>query len=132
MIKLQIQSDIKDGVIDIVRAAIYAEIKRLEIGLYKKNKQTEKIGIIKGTITFLDNSCLFFTEYLDVRYQIEKLTYSFHYQQKDGTLIFRYDNAYHKPRLSFTSHKHLPSGEIIQSDIPELNDIFEEVMEHLL
>ena len=94
--------------------------------------RTEKIGIIKGTITFLDNSCLFFTEYLDVRYKIEKLTYSFHYQQEDGTLIFRYDNAYHKPRLSFTSHKHLPSGEIIQSDIPELNDIFEEAMEYLL
>ena len=94
--------------------------------------RTEKIGIIKGTITFLDNSCLFFTEYLDVRYEIEKLMYSFHYQQKDGTLIFRYDNAYHKPRLSFTSHKHLPSGKIIQSVIPELNDIFEEVMEYLL
>ena len=94
--------------------------------------RTEKIGIIKGTVTFLDNSCLFFTEYLDVRYKIEKLTYSFHYQQKDGTLIFRYDNAYHKPRLGFAAHKHLPSGEIIQSDIPELKDVFEEIMEHLL
>ena len=94
--------------------------------------RTEKIGIIKGTITFLDNSCLFFTEYLDVTYKIEKLTYSFHYQQKDGTLIFRYDNAYHKPRLGFAAHKHLPSGEIIQSDIPELKDVFEEIMEHLL
>ena len=94
--------------------------------------RTEKIGIIKGTVTFLDNSCLFFTEYLDVKYKIEKLTYSFHYQQKDGTLIFRYDNAQHKPRLGFAAHKHLPSGEIIQSDIPELNDVFEEIMGHLL
>ena len=94
--------------------------------------RTEKIGIIKGTITSLDNSCLLFTEYLDVRYKIEKLTYSFHYQQKDGTLIFRYDNAQHKPRLGFAAHKHLPSGEIIQSDIPELNDVFEEIMGHLL
>ena len=42
MIKLQIQSDTKDGVIDIVRAAISSEIKRLEIGLYKTNKQIEK------------------------------------------------------------------------------------------
>ena len=94
--------------------------------------RTEKIGIIKGTVTFLDNSCLFFTEYLDVKYKIEKLTYSFHYQQKDGTLIFRYDNAQHKPRLGFAAHKHLPSGEIIQSDIPELKDVFEEIMGHLL
>lgn len=42
MIKLQIQSDTKDGVIDIVRAAISSEIKRLEIGLNKTNKQIEK------------------------------------------------------------------------------------------
>ena len=42
MIKLQIQSDTKDGVIDIIRAAISSEIKRLEIGLYKTNKQIEK------------------------------------------------------------------------------------------
>src|SRR3990167_11120944 len=96
------------------------------------DSRTEKIGIIKGTITFIDNSNLFFTEYLDVRYKVEKLSYSFHYQQKDGKLLFRYDNADHKPRLSFKSHKHLSSGEISQSDIPELNDVFEEVKEHLL
>ncbi len=42
MIKLQIQSDTKDGVIDIIRAAISSEIKRLEIGLYKTDKQIEK------------------------------------------------------------------------------------------
>lgn len=94
--------------------------------------RTEKIGIIKGVITFIDNSKLFFTEYLDVRYKIEKLAYSFHFQQKDGKLIFRYDNADHKPRLNFNSHKHLSSGEIVQSDIPELSDIFEEIMDHLL
>lgn len=42
MIKLQIQSDKGDGVIDIIRAAISAEIKRLEIGLNKTTKQIEK------------------------------------------------------------------------------------------
>jgi len=45
MIKLQIQSDTKDGVIDIVQAAISSEIKRLEIGLYKTKKQIEKYEI---------------------------------------------------------------------------------------
>jgi len=43
MIKLQIQSDKEDGVIDIIRAAISAEIKRLEIDLNKTTKQIEKI-----------------------------------------------------------------------------------------
>ncbi len=72
------------------------------------------------------------TEYIDLRYKVEKLTYAFHYQQKDGKLIFRYDNANHKPRLKYVSHKHLSTGELIQSDIPELSDIFEEVMNYFL
>lgn len=38
--------------------------------------RTDKIGIIKGSITFADESRLFFTEYLDVRYKVEKITYS--------------------------------------------------------
>lgn len=42
MIKLQIKSDTKDNVLDIVKTAIFAEIKRLEIGLEKTNKQIEK------------------------------------------------------------------------------------------
>ncbi|MDN3511828.1 MAG: hypothetical protein NG784_11080 [Candidatus Jettenia sp.] len=42
MIKLQIQSDKDDGVIDIIRAAISAEIKRLEIGLGKTNMHIKK------------------------------------------------------------------------------------------
>jgi hypothetical protein len=33
MIKLSIQTDAKDSVVDIIQAAIAAEIKRLEIGL---------------------------------------------------------------------------------------------------
>lgn len=94
--------------------------------------RTEKIGIIKGRLTFIDYSRLFFTEYLDLRYKVEKLTYTFHYQQKDGELIFRYDNANHKPQLKFTSHKHLSTGELIQSGIPELSGIFEEVMNYFL
>jgi hypothetical protein len=43
MIKLQIQSDPKDGVIGIIQSAIAAEIKRLEIGLHKTNKNIEKL-----------------------------------------------------------------------------------------
>src|SRR3972149_11691864 len=42
MIKLHIQSDTKDGVVDVIKNAVSAEIKRLEIGLYKTNKQIEK------------------------------------------------------------------------------------------
>ena len=42
MIKLQIQSDTKENAMDIVQTAISAEIKRLEIGLHKTEKQIER------------------------------------------------------------------------------------------
>ncbi len=94
--------------------------------------RTEKIGIIKGSITFTDDSQLFFTEYVDVRYKAEKITYSYHYQDKDGKLIFRYDNARHKPQVAFKDHKHLSDAETIQSEVPEFSDVLEEIMEFLV
>jgi len=97
----------------------------------KIDARTEKIGLIKGTIIFIDNSKLFFTEYLDLRYRIEKLTYSFHYQDKNSKLIFRYDNAIHKPALSFEDHEHI-RNHIIQSEIPELRNVLEEIISDLL
>ena len=94
--------------------------------------RTEKIGIIKGSITFSNNSRLIFTEYLDLRYKIEKLNYSFHYQKQDGLLIFRYDNARHKPPSDAYGHKHLPAGKVFAAEPPSLKDIFTEIMDSLL
>ena len=94
--------------------------------------RTEKIGIIKGSVTFADNSMLVFTEYLDLKYKIEKLNYSFHYQKQDGSLIFRYDNARHKPPSDAYGHKHLPDGKVSAAEPPSLKDIFTEIMDSLL
>lgn len=58
---------------------------------------------IKVLIT--DKSTFFASEYKDT---IER-NYSFHWQDKDNTLIIRWDNAPHFPDLStFPHHKHLP------------------------
>ena len=92
--------------------------------------RSEKIGLIKGKALFINDSKLLFTEYLDLRYGIEKLTYSFHYQDKNGNLIFRYDNAAHKPALNFKNHKHIKSH-ILQSNIPDLKDVLEEIISDL-
>ncbi|GBD97212.1 MAG TPA: hypothetical protein ENG83_02405 [Nitrospirae bacterium] len=89
--------------------------------------RTEKMGLIKGKLTFIDGSKLFMTEYLDLRYKMEKLAYSFHYQDKEDNLMFRYDNAFHKPPLSYTDHKHI-KGNIQESDVPDIKDILEEII----
>ena len=94
--------------------------------------RTEKIGIVRGSITFVDESRPVFAEYVDVRYKVEKITYSYHYQDGSGNLIFRYDDARHKPQSAFKDHKHLSSSKIIQSDIPDFSAILDEIVEYLV
>jgi Family of unknown function (DUF6516) len=98
----------------------------------KTDYRTDKIGIVEGKLTFMDHSELFFTEYVDVRYRLQKLSYSYHYQHKGGRLIFRYDNARHKPALPFTDHKHLEGKEAVETSAPQLGDVLAEIMECLV
>ena len=52
------------------------------------------------------------------------------YQDKKANLIFRYDNAAHKPPQEFTEHKHV--GDMVsQSDVPELKDVLEEIIKEM-
>lgn len=97
----------------------------------KTEYRTDKIGIVEGKLTFVDDSEIFFTEYVDVRYKAQRLSYSYHYQQKVGRLIFRYDNARHRPALPFTDHKHL-EGEVVEAGAPQLGDVLAEIMERLV
>lgn len=108
----------------------YAKSSIILFSKVESDFRTERIGLIKGKIIFIDDSKLFFTEYLDLRYKIEKLTYSFHYQGKKANLIFRYDNAAHKPSQAFTEHKHV-GDRIFQSDVPELKDVLEEIIKEM-
>jgi hypothetical protein len=94
--------------------------------------RSPKIGVIRGTIEFIDGAQLFFTEYVDCRYRLEKLNYSYHCQDFNGTLIFRYDNAAHKPVLPHRNHKHETSGNIVASEPPEISAILDEVMEQFV
>ena len=94
--------------------------------------RTPKIGVIMGSITFSDGTRLFFSEYVDARYRMEKLSYAYHCQNAAGDLVFRYDNAAHKPALPYPSHKHLSDGSTIESAPPEFATLVEEVMELFL
>ncbi|MCP4113658.1 MAG: hypothetical protein GY749_50390 [Desulfobacteraceae bacterium] len=87
--------------------------------------------MIRGKITFFNDSGLFFKEYLDLRHSIDKQAYSFHYQDKDCNLLFRYDNASHKPALGFREHKHI-GDKVLQSEIPNLKKILEEIISNYL
>jgi Family of unknown function (DUF6516) len=66
-------------------------------------------GYLTDTLIFVDDSKLHFSEFLDQTGEIvDKLMYTYHYQDTGNQLIFRYDNALHKPALPSVEHKHLP------------------------
>jgi hypothetical protein len=58
---------------------------------------------------------------------IDKVAYSYHLQDKSNQLLFRYDNAKHKPTLGFDEHKHCFDG-IIYSPVPHLQQVIQEAI----
>ena len=85
-------------------------------------------GYLTGTLIFVDDSKLHFSEYLDQTGEVvDKLMYTYHYQDTGNQLIFRYDNALHRPALSSVAHKHLPI-QIIAAPAPTLDEVLAEIV----
>jgi hypothetical protein len=53
---------------------------------------------------------------------------SLHNQNKDGELVFRYDNAVHRPALGFKEHKHTKEGVVVDASLPDVSDIMDEAV----
>ena len=64
-------------------------------------------------------------------HKIEKVSYAYQYQDSDGRLIFRYDNAVHRPASRFKEHKHIKTDVIIKASLPNISDIIDEVVGYL-
>ena len=98
---------------------------------FSVDARSNYIGFIQGSLEFIQGSRLFFREYVDLQESIEKLSYSFHYQDQDYNLIFRYDNAQHKPDLGYIEHKHI-RDKIIPSKIPDIEQVILEIIDEYL
>jgi hypothetical protein len=84
-------------------------------------------GYLTGTLIFVDDSKLHFSEYLDQTGDVvDKLMYTYHYQDTGNQLIFRYDNALYKPALSSVAHKHLPA-QTTEAPPPILDEVLAEI-----
>ena len=80
-------------------------------------------------VELIDNSVLFIREYISAKQEyIEHFSYAYQYQAADESLIFRYDNAAHKPPLSSKEHKHLQNGEIVVFPLPTIELIIDEIL----
>jgi hypothetical protein len=87
-----------------------------------------KQAVIKSKIVLINGSVLHITEFLDAKYGLERISYAYQYQDKEGKVIFRYDNARHRPDLGFGDHKHLRGGAIVQTAAPDISDVVDEVI----
>lgn len=62
---------------------------------------------IRGEVEFVNGSKLHFKEYFIAIPVLKKLAYSYHYQNKEEEIIFRFDNAEHHPEIkTYPHHKH--------------------------
>lgn len=92
------------------------------------DKRSLYIGFLEGTLTLLDGSILHFIEFVNVKVAVNRYKYSYHYQDAAETLIFRYDMApHHRDVTTFPHHKHLASGQVVDTLPPSLSDVLEEV-----
>lgn len=87
-------------------------------------------GYLTGSMHFIDGSLFHFREFIDIEGDtVDKQAYSYHYQDRENRMIFRYDNSRHKPALSSLDHKHT-NGQIIETDAPALEDVLAEILSH--
>ena len=83
------------------------------------DKRTPHIGFLRGTLYFTDGSALHLREYVRVHKDIERYMYVYQYQDREGVLIFRYDNSPHFHSLpTFPHHKHEGSEPNVISTTP--------------
>lgn len=106
----------------------YGFVESIDI---KEEIRAGKQVVIKAKVILVDGSILHVREYIDAKYKIDKINYAYQYQNEQGRLIFRYDNARHRPDLGFNYHKHLDDGGIVQYPAPHITDVVDEVISYL-
>ncbi|MCC6298897.1 MAG: hypothetical protein IT314_06340 [Anaerolineales bacterium] len=87
-------------------------------------------GFLKGDLVFKDGSRLHFREFVRVKFDkpLDRYMYVFQYMRADGSLIFRYDDSNHFPRLpTAPHHKHLGAADVIAADAPDLQSVLREI-----
>ncbi len=108
------------------RQEIHVEHLRVEEVL------SDRLSTVEGRLCFYDGSLLEFNETVIVRgVVLIKTDYAYHYQQADGTLVFRYDNApHHLEIVTYPDHLHV--GERIEAaEPPDLSDVLRRIDELL-
>jgi len=88
-------------------------------------------GFIRGKLQFLDESNLYWREFVDVELTIDRLMYVYQYMDSSDKLVFRYDNSGHHRKLKLSTyphHKHEGSEDnIVSSASLDLANVLNEI-----
>ena len=93
--------------------------------------RANKQAVLNAKVVLINDSVLHIKEYIDARYGIKRVSYAYQYQDRDGQLVFRYDNAAHRPTLSYKDHKHSGDGTVSEAVLPDIFDLVDEVLRYL-
>ena len=104
----------------------YADIVEIREEI-RANKQ----AILIAKVVLIDNSILHIREYIDAKYGINRVSYAYQYQNSSDQLIFRYDNAVHRPALGFKDHRHSHDGKIYEVALPDIFELVDEILSHI-
>jgi len=95
------------------------------------DKRSTYEGFIRGEIYFVDGSLLHLREFVDVEFDLDRLTYVYQYMDATRRLVFRYDNTGHHKKLNLSTyphHKHKGSeANVVASSAPGLAQILVEI-----
>jgi len=87
-------------------------------------------GSIAARVRYPDGSLLEFNEFLIVErgWVLNKISYAYHYQESDGTLVIRYDNTPDHPEIAttFPHHKHV-GKKVEAAAAPDLHRVLQEI-----
>lgn len=99
---------------------------RLSTKIHAENRGNVAL-YLRGKIVFANKSELHFREYFITIPKLRKLAYFYHYQNKDKTLIFRFDNSEHHLNVStYPYHKHI-GDKVSPSKEMSLKEIINEI-----
>jgi len=90
-------------------------------------------GKIRVRAALVDRGLLEFFEYVhEDKGQVHLRKYSFHWQDSNGSLIRRWDNAPHYPQLPGAPyHLHREDGSVEPATTPTLDQVLEEISRYL-
>ncbi|MCF8308338.1 MAG: DUF6516 family protein [Bacteroidales bacterium] len=104
----------------------------ISLNQISKKRIDDYSGIIKGQLQFGEYQLdLIEVIFLFNNPEKKKKKYSYHFMDKNKSLIFRYDNAMHHPKLeSFPHHKHT-SKKVAESKEPDIQTVLKEIKDYL-